>query len=328
MPSLLNGIATLPRRSTAIRPPSPPSAATFLSAAARRRSEGSADVAHARADVVADDGADERFAQPGARHRAGAVVGVGARADDRRVADAARHLAGVAAGRGRGGKVSVRSRALPRRPCRDSSSGFSASAAQPALRCGNTRAARAGVRACARSARRPSPASSTCRVFSITARAARIGLRMRCTAATAPGAQRRAVHDRGVHLDLAVAVEGGAAPGVEERRVLQHHDRRRDRVEAGSISSQQFVPASSACSQHRAMAARRACLRAARPHLRGSRLRSASRNGQTTSICSEQAGRFLTVQPTGECASAHSTISRSVCGSALPRIFTMKRTGP
>ena len=61
------------------------------------------------------------------------------------------------------------------------------------------------------------------------------------------GAQLRAFHDRGVHLDLAVAVERGAAPGVEQRVVLQHHDRRGDRIEAERCL-QTLPAASSACS--------------------------------------------------------------------------------
>ena len=50
----------------------------------------------ARADLVRDADADEEFARAGARHRAGAIVGIGARADQRRIADPAPALAGDA----------------------------------------------------------------------------------------------------------------------------------------------------------------------------------------------------------------------------------------
>ena len=57
----------------------------------------------------------------------------------------------------------------------------------------------------------PAPASSTCGVFSITARARTIGLRMPRIAATPPARRGRPAHDRGVVLGLAEFVQHRAA---------------------------------------------------------------------------------------------------------------------
>ena len=101
MPSELNSISIRPSRSIAMTPPSPPSAGSsshhhLMHGLAKRASA----EAHARADVVRHRGADEHLAVPGRRHRAAAVVGVGACADQRRIADASEALAGHPAGRG------------------------------------------------------------------------------------------------------------------------------------------------------------------------------------------------------------------------------------
>ena len=146
-------------------------------------------VAHARRDVVGHRCANERFAKPGPGNRAGAIVGIGSGADDRRIADAPRQLAGIAAGRGRGGEIAFlveRHRAdravmilqVPRQR----------RAAQSRV---EIRLATRSFNPCRRAnASAPLPASNTCRLFSITARAASTGLRMRRTAATAPARSR------------------------------------------------------------------------------------------------------------------------------------------
>ena len=54
-------------------------------------------------------------------------------------------------------------------------------------------------------------------------------------------AQRRAIHHRGIELVHALAVEHGAAPGVEQRRVLQDLHRDNGRVHAGAAVGEHGV---------------------------------------------------------------------------------------
>src|ERR1043165_544452 len=104
IPEVLKGMAKLPRRSRAMRPPVPPIFATFAStdsAAAPRPPRppiGPPAVLHRRRDVVGDDRADEELAVARAGDGAGLVVGVGSRADDGRVADPSEPLVGNPAG--------------------------------------------------------------------------------------------------------------------------------------------------------------------------------------------------------------------------------------
>ena len=79
----------------------------------------------------------------------------------------------------------------------------------------------------------PSPASITCGVNSITARAAAMGLSNPTSAATAPGPAARAVHQAGVQFVDAIQVgRGAAARHIQARRLqrrhrLHHHVQRR-----------------------------------------------------------------------------------------------------
>src|SRR3989442_717419 len=71
------------------------------------------------------------------------------------------------------------------------------------------------------------------------------------------GAQRRAVHDAGVELDLSVGVRCGAAAGVENARILQRCDRRGHRVEARASVLQDAVAGLQGTLERRALEPRR-----------------------------------------------------------------------
>ena len=204
MPEVLNGMAMLPSRSSAMAPPSPPSSGTRfrITASAAWREAGAA-VGHARGDIVRDRVADEELAPARARHRA-TLVGPGAGADQRRIAHAAVALVGHAAGGSGGGEVALLIQ-------RDRAHGAEVLAAQvvgigigvrcfgalarlflfelrPArVRCRTSRWPRARSAAgCRRTASAPAPIIITCGECSITARASVTGLRMVSTPATAP----------------------------------------------------------------------------------------------------------------------------------------------
>ena len=52
----------------------------------------------------------------------------------------------------------------------------------------------------------------------------------------------RAVHDGGVQLNFARAVQHGAMTGVEQRGVFHHPDGGANRFEAGAMGIEQVVP--------------------------------------------------------------------------------------
>src|SRR5712691_9231517 len=54
-------------------------------------------------------------------------------------------------------------------------------------------------------------------------------------------AQRRAVHDAGVELDLPLGVRRGAAAGIEKTRILQYYDRRSHCLETRAAILQDAV---------------------------------------------------------------------------------------
>ena len=60
----------------------------------------------------------------------------------------------------------------------------------------------------------------------------------RCDTGDRAGVAVAAVHDRGVHLDAPVIGEDRTAPRVEMRIVLEHPDRRLDRVQRGAAARQ------------------------------------------------------------------------------------------
>ena len=77
----------------------------------------------------------------------------------------------------------------------------------------------------------PSATKYTCGLSLRILRAARTGLRNALHAAHASGAQGGAVHDEGIELHFAVAIEKAAAAGVESLVVFHDDDGFFDRVE-------------------------------------------------------------------------------------------------
>ena len=193
---------------------------------------------HPRTYLVRHAGADEELARPGGRNRAGAIVGIVARADHRRIADPAPALAGQPAGGSGRGDVAF---AVDR---------HRADGAVLEVDVEPAEVARLQFLQLPPPLGRREPvgidhldallARELLGAFAAEEHVRRI-LHHRASQADRvpyvghpghrPGGAVAAVHDRGVELVDAIVGEHRAAPGVEPGIVLEHHDRGLDRVE-------------------------------------------------------------------------------------------------
>jgi hypothetical protein len=177
--------------------------------------------------------ADDGLAAAGARHAAQRAVGVGPAADQRAVADPPRPLADHAARRG--GR-----RYRPVAIQRDRADRTPAALGEPrALTLGDQRGwialrqpggPREGVGALGDEQDVPAVVEY--------APGERDGIRDAVHRGDGAAAEAVALHDRGVHLDGAGRGQHRAAPGVEDRVVFQHADRRLDGVERVTVLGQ------------------------------------------------------------------------------------------
>ena len=56
------------------------------------------------------------------------------------------------------------------------------------------------------------------------------------------GAQRRALHDRRIHLDLTQTVEGGTGPGIEQRIILKDDHRGFGAIDGAAAGAENLPP--------------------------------------------------------------------------------------
>ena len=97
----------------------------------------------------------------------------------------------------------------------------------------------------------PLATSRTCRVFSMTARAAEIGFLDHSDVGHRAGLHCLAVHDRGVEFVLAFVGEDRALAGVEQGVVFHHANGRFHGIEARSVPLQLLIAGPGRCLQGR-----------------------------------------------------------------------------